>query len=103
MGNTDVVKKEDIVTTTVFNSEVRQLTEEEKIDLGITDGLKITKVGDGKFRNIGIKSGFVITKIDNKEFSNPKELQAYLEKHQGRLLIQGLYSKNQVYSYSIGY
>ena len=45
----------------------------------------------------------MITHIDKKPVSNPNEVVAYLSNHDGALLLEGLYQKNQKAYYAIGY
>ncbi len=103
LGNTDVVKKSEKSLVTVYNSQIRELTDEEKTEFGVAGGLKIISVGDGRFANAGISKGFVITKVDNKPFTDPNALLSYLQSHKGTLKIEGLYNKNIRSTYEIGY
>jgi serine protease Do len=102
MGNTDVVKKDDVQLASIFNCQIREINDEEKEELGIENGLKIITLGEGKLKNAGIKTGFVITKVDKKAVTNPNDLLAYLENHEGALLIEGKYNKNQSAYFSFG-
>lgn len=103
MGNTDVVKKEDKIILKIYNCEIRSINEEEQLALGIEDGIKILSVGDGKLKSSGIKAGFIITRVDKKGVSDPNSLVEYLNSHEGALLIEGMYSKNQKAYFAIGY
>lgn len=103
MGNTDIVKKEDVSVVSIFNSEIREVTDKEKEALGIAGGIKVLSVGEGKLKSIGIKKGFVITRIDKRPVANPNQIVDYLTKHEGALLIEGLYQKNQKAYYALGY
>jgi serine protease Do len=103
MGNTDVVKKEDRAKILLFNSEIREINDEEREALGIEEGIKVLSVGEGKLKGIGIKPGFVITKVDKKAVGDPTDLVNYLSNHDGALLIEGMYSKSQRAYYTIGY
>lgn len=103
MGNTKVVTKEDKTTVSVFNSELRSLTDIEKSDYGIESGVMIESLGEGKLKNIGVKKGFVITKVNGKIVNDPNTLAQYLENLEGRITIEGQYGKNQYASYSAGF
>jgi S1-C subfamily serine protease len=102
MGNTEVVQKGDKAVVKILGAELRAINEEEASDLGIEEGIKIVALGEGKLKNAGIKNGFVITKVDKNPVTDPNELAQYLENHEGALLVEGMYSKNQRAYYAIG-
>lgn len=103
LGTTDVVKKDDLAIISILNSEIRAITEEESEELGIAEGIKVLSIGEGKLKSIGVKKGFVITHIDKQPVSDPSQVIDYLSNHDGALLLEGLYQKNQRAYYAIGY
>ena len=71
-GNTDLVKQEN------FNSlgaKFETLTSNEKVKLGIRNGVKVTSIKDGKVKYAGIKDGFVIVKINDTRVSTEKDVE----------------------------
>lgn len=103
MGTTEVVKKSDPSISMVFNSEVRELTPDELEDLGISGGVKITSVGEGKLKEAGVKAGFVITRVDKQSAEDIDFVISYLQGREGAILLEGLYSQNKRAYYAIGY
>lgn len=101
MGNTDVVTKESSSVATVFNSEVRELTEAELSKYGVSSGVILETVGSGKFASMGIKKGFVITRINNEAVKSVSNAIDLLSNTENGILLEGLYSKNQRYTYSV--
>lgn len=103
MGTTEVVKKSDPTMSTVFNSQVRELTPDELKEYGVSSGVKVVSIGEGKLKEAGVKSGFVITKVDKQVVDNIDFVISYLQGREGAILIEGLYTKNQRAYYAIGY
>ena len=67
------------------------LSKEEKSKLGLTGGVKISKLMAGKLRSAGIKEGFIITSVDKKQIRTKQDLEAALKTKQGGVLIEGVY------------
>ena len=61
-GSTKMTRSSDMMSLGCAFSE---LTDKEKKDLNISQGLKVVGVKAGKFKNAGIKDGFIITDINN--------------------------------------
>jgi Do/DeqQ family serine protease len=75
-------------TNTVKGLTITALSKEEKAQLGISNGVKVDKIGAGPFKG-KLPNGFVITKIDKQSISSPQQAKAILEKAEGALLIEG--------------
>ncbi|MEO1255729.1 MAG: Do family serine endopeptidase, partial [Bacteroidota bacterium] len=52
--------------------------------LNLTGGVQITKLADGKWKDIKMKKGFIITGIDNEDIRNIKDLERYFERFRKR-------------------
>lgn len=76
-GNTKVVEKQ---TAGDIGAAFVKLTKEEKQELGISRGIKVAGVSDGKFREAGIRKGFIILAINNVVVDTPKEANDIIEK-----------------------
>ncbi|KOY88177.1 hypothetical protein AD998_11985 [bacterium 336/3] len=60
--------------------------------LGITGGVKVVELGDGKLsKNTNMREGCIITKVDRKPVKNVAELQKILENAQDGVMIEGVY------------
>lgn len=70
--------------------------------LGITNGLKISKLENGKLKSAGIREGFIITSIDKKAVGSPEELKQILENKKGGVLIEGVYPNGMRAYYAFG-
>lgn len=61
-GNVDITKASDIID---LGCAFKEVSKDTKNDLGISKGVEVTGVKDGKFKRAGIKDGFVILEINN--------------------------------------
>ena len=79
----DVVFKNDQGTTRITKSSdftslgcaFTSLTAEEKEELGISNGVKVSGIKNGKFKDAGITNGFIITDINNIRVNNQDEVE----------------------------
>ena len=71
-GTTNITKSSDF---TSLGCAFLSLTAEEKEELGVSNGVKVTGLKDGKFKAAGINNGFVITDINNIRVSNQDEVE----------------------------
>lgn len=103
-GNTDVVKRSDVVKESIssLGATFEALENEEKERLRLSGGAKITALGPGKLRSAGIKEGFIITKIDKKEIKTPEDIESALYNKKGGVLIEGVYPNGMRAYYGFG-
>jgi Do/DeqQ family serine protease len=103
-GDIGIVKKEVKETTSInsLGASFETLSKEEMKKLGISNGLRISKLSSGKLANAGIKQGFVITSIDKKKISSLEELETLLKDKVGGVLIEGVYPNGVRAYYGFG-
>lgn len=91
-GNTKVVKDADL---DILGATFREINDQEKQQLDIAYGVKVMKVGNGKFKNCGIPSGFFIQKVNETSVKTINELNAIVKEASKSkspvLYIQGVY------------
>lgn len=91
-GNTKIVKDADL---DVLGANFREITEEQKKELDINYGLRVTKVNGGKFRDSGVPVGFIIQKVNDESVKTIDELNSVVKtasKSKSPVLyIQGIY------------
>lgn len=83
LKSTDVTFKNDQGTTRITKSSdftslgctFQSLTADEKEELGISNGVKVIGIKDGKFKDAGVKDGFIITDINNMRVNNQDEVE----------------------------
>jgi Do/DeqQ family serine protease len=71
-GTTNITKSSDF---TSLGCAFLPLTAEEKEELGVSNGVKVIGLKDGKFKAAGITNGFIITDINNIRVNNQDEVE----------------------------
>ena len=91
-GSTKVVKAGD--STEVMGGAFKTLSKEQKRQLGVSYGIEVTGLTNGKLKDAGIKKGFIIMIVNNQRISSPDDLEKIVEDIlQGRSEDQGLFIK----------
>ncbi len=103
-GTTKVVRKETTNMLKILGIQVTEITDEEKKDLELTNGIKVTRITDGKIaKTTNMKEGFIITKLNNKRIHTIDEFIKELEDKKGGIMLEGIYPGNsEVYYYAFG-
>ncbi len=99
-GTTNIVKPDE--TTALLGARFSELSDQTKEAMNISDGVEVSSVGPGKFREAGIREGFIITKVNEKKVSSPSELKSVLEAIDGGVYIEGIYTDGRVAYYAFG-
>ncbi|MBN2482229.1 MAG: Do family serine endopeptidase [Bacteroidales bacterium] len=99
-GSTSIVQAENISNLLGATFDVPSRQEREK--LGISGGVKVLEVQEGKLRNEGVRSGFIITKINNQQVDSVEELNSLLKSVRGGVLLEGVYPDGTVAYYAFG-
>lgn len=76
-GNTDLVKKMSVAGT--LGAAFLPLTKEEQKHYGISYGVKVVGISDGKLRDAGIRKGFIILAINNIKVETSKDVESITE------------------------
>jgi S1-C subfamily serine protease len=88
IGTTNVIKNEDI---DLLGATLGNVDNDDKLKLGIENGVKIEQLNSGKLRNAGIKEGFIITSIDRQPVGDTNDVISALKNKTGGVLIEGVY------------
>lgn len=94
-GNTSIVRSTDIV----LGAKFEELTKDVKDKYGISDGVKIVKVGDGLLKELGLRKGYIITRINDKRVDNVTDLKNHLGSERALYSIEGVQSNGTFFSY----
>lgn len=97
-GTTSSIQKEVLF----LGAQLESIDSKEKDQLGIKNGVQISKLQLGKFMREGIKKDFIITRINNKPVSTPNEVIETLNAKKGGYLIEGIYPNGTKAYYGIG-
>ncbi len=76
-GNTELVKKEDFSS---LGCAFMKVSDETKQHLGITYGVQVMGVKEGRFRDEGITDGFVILTINEERVSSSDDVERIFNK-----------------------
>ncbi len=97
-GSSTLEKKLGITLEVLSSLEAKKM--------GISGGLKVSKITDGIIRqNTNMQEGFIITAINNQPLSKKEELEAVLSESNGSgILLEGKYpNQNGLRYYAFGY
>lgn len=92
---------------TLLGAQLKNLTNEQKRSYGVSYGVAVAKVGDGKLKKAGIKEGFIILSINNKPVRSVEEAhRTVLQGQRSRrgdsdLLLKGFYPNGRTKYYII--
>jgi serine protease Do len=103
-GNVGIVKKEKPAEKPIFTlgAAFEQVTKEEMTRLKISNGVRISKLQNGKMAAAGIREGFIVTSIDKKKVNNIDDVESALKNKQGGVLIEGIYPNGMRAYYGFG-
>ena len=101
-GNTNVVKTADL---DVLGGNFREITKEQKEQLGVNYGLEVIKVNNGALKNAGVPKGFIIQKVNDQPMKTLDELQDAVKSASTSkdpvLFIQGIFSTGKKAYYAV--
>ncbi len=75
-GGTAVIKQHDI---DILGGQFRPISESQKSQLSISNGLEVTKVESGALQESGISKGFIITSANDTRIASIDDLQSAVE------------------------
>lgn len=99
-GDTEIVKGDN--PDNIFGSKFVAVNDRDKQELGIRFGVKITELGNGKFKDAGIKKGFIITQVNKNPISEVNDLLRIIKNARGGILVEGIYPDGEVAYYVFG-
>jgi serine protease Do len=91
-GDTEIVKASD---NSFLGAKFDELTENEKYQLRLSHGIKITSLDKGKLKDAGLKEGFIITDVNKEQVSAVNDLKRIINQAKGGVLIEGLYPSGE--------
>jgi len=98
-GNTDLVKNDKI---DILGATFAEITEQEKQDLNIKNGVKVVDIKSGKFLKSGIKPGFIITKVNDEVIETTEDLEKEINSSNGGVYVEGVYPDGTISYYAFG-
>lgn len=103
-GNIGIVKKEKPIEKSILTlgAAFEQVPKEEMARLKISNGVRISKLQNGKLAAAGIREGLIITSIDKKKVNTIEDIESTLKNKQGGVLIEGVYPNGMRAYYGFG-
>lgn len=101
-GAIGIVKTDPSGIASLLGATLEPAPREEMSALGISHGLKITKLEQGKLWSAGIKEGFIIMYIDQKPVKTIEDITNILKNKTGGILIEGVYTNGMRAYYGFG-
>lgn len=71
-GNTSITKPSDFG---VLGAGFAELSNEKKAEYGISSGVEVSGIKDGKFQRAGIRKGFIILNINSEVITTPDDVE----------------------------
>jgi Do/DeqQ family serine protease len=93
-------------TIKVLGASLRKLSEEEKKQFQLENGVKILSIGKGKMKDCGFRDGFIITQIRGKQMKNVQDIQKMIEECKQKdksVMIEGVYPNGTKSDCSFGW
>jgi len=100
-GDTRLIRYSESVANEL-GAEFEQLSEKERSSLRLENGVKVSKIRDGKLRRIGVREGFIITHIGDKPVANLEDITNALKSERRGMLIEGMYPNGTRAYYGLG-
>lgn len=100
-GNTSVVTAE-MSGSSVFGARVESLSSSEKRTYDVEYGVKITDLGDGRFRDMGLKNGTIILSINGRNVASADDIRKVAGSQNSLRSIEGLQPDGTYFSYRFG-
>ncbi len=85
-----------------YGARLKELTSEEKQEMGLRGGVKIVSVGQGKMADAGATSGSVILYVNDEPVSKPEDVIAKAKKAQRGIYIEGVDANGKTFYYGFG-
>jgi serine protease Do len=101
-GNTSVVTP-GMGIGNIFGARLEALSSSEKRSYHIENGVKITELGDGWFKDQGLRKGSVIININSKKVTSAEDIRAATSNNEESLKsIEGFTSDGRYFNFKFG-
>lgn len=99
-GNTAITRQQSVRSESL-GADFQPVSKVEAEKYGITSGIKIVSIRNGRIRNMGIPQDFIITAFNKKEYTSVNDLIKAIEQARGQIMIEGIYENGSrgVYSF----
>lgn len=99
-GSTEIIKQDNLME--LLGATFEPLSDRERQSLGISNGVKVKSVKQGKFRKVGIEEGFILTSVNKRPVSSVNDIESILKDSEGGVIIEGVDRKGSHAYYAFG-
>ena len=99
IGNTEVVSSD---VYTVLGANFEPLSEKDMQKLGLSSGVRVKELQQGKLRKAGVREGYIITHINRIPVNSLSDIDKALKDASGGVYLRGIYSNGLVEYYAFG-
>lgn len=107
-GGREVIKKSEVTAAktslNTLGADFEELSAQDAKQLGVSGGVRVKKIMDGKLAETDIEEGFIIVKANGKNVKSAKDLQAIMSsvKEGEGLMLIGMYpNSSRMYYYAV--
>ena len=106
-GSTSVVKSAGDSSADVLGAAFKALTDKQKRELGVSYGIEVTGLLNGKLKDAGIKKGFIIMVVNDQKISSSEQLERIVDKvlkgneDDRYIVVKGFYPNGRTKVYAI--
>jgi serine protease Do len=97
-GDTQIVRDNG----TFLGARFEQVSNEDKNNLNIDYGIKITELNSGKLKDAGLSVGFIITHVNKKPVYEVSDFKRETEDARGGILVEGMYPDGELAYFVFG-
>lgn len=98
-GGTEIITNDKVE---VLGATFEELSDQEKNELNIKNGVKVTDLKAGKFLKSGVKIGYIITKINDVSIKSISDIEKEINSSRGGVYIEGIYPDGTISYYAFG-
>ncbi len=107
-GGRDVIRKAEVTTASAslntLGADFEELSAQDAKQLGVSGGVRVKKIMDGKLAETDVEEGFIIVKANGKNVKTTKDLQTIMSsvKEGEGLMLIGMYpNSSRMYYYAV--
>lgn len=83
----------------VFGARLEPLSQSERSTYRLDYGVKVTEIGDGRFKDLGIRKGYIILSVNNKKVKSAGDVKEATDDGQDFTAIEGIQSNGTRFSF----
>jgi serine protease Do len=99
-GNTDVVQTSNFIEA--VGASFDALTTAEKDSKGIKNGIKVSDIRSGKFKEVGVRKGYIVILVNKMPVNTVNDISDVLRDVEGGVLVEGIYDNGKTARYVFG-